>query len=541
MPPVDGSSFEGKKRKILQRLESRISIDTRSLALFRMLAGTLVIVDVLLRARNFSFFYTDSGVVPLELATDVTPEYAISVYYLTSDPTIIAILFGVHLLVGIQLLVGYKTRIATILAFLFVISIHHRNPFILSFADTLFRLLLFWGIFLPLGDRWSVDAVHRDQPVRRSFAGIASGLALGQMVFMYELNGLHKTRSALWQSGEAAVLVMGLDEMSFLLGPILREFSLLLRVAGVTWFVLLLLSPVLLLLRGRARYLLAGAFAMVHLSFAVTLRIGAFPFVAVAGLLFFLQPTFWADLDRLRDWIGIDRQWYERLRTKLIATVVALPTFRASTAELDRYRVVGYRITMWLIVFGLLLSVLVLLPHAGLIMGDTDEAEKVANEQLQTTPGTSQLYVLADSVSVTQPGWTLFAPNPQTTDHYYVFPARTSSGETVDAYFDRPLSYERPAKPLHRQFDTYRERFYMNTLRRGEDIGDGRERLAAHICDRWPDSHDEELTHVNFYAVSEQVTLDTLDRPAERERWTQLLGRYGCGENEPKEIDPPSS
>jgi len=45
----------------------RIRIDDRSLALFRILVGFLIIIDVFLRFRNLEFFYTDSGPVPSEL------------------------------------------------------------------------------------------------------------------------------------------------------------------------------------------------------------------------------------------------------------------------------------------------------------------------------------------------------------------------------------------------------------------------------------------------------------------------------------------
>ena len=143
-----------------------VRIDSRTLAVFRVFVGVLIVADLLLRSRNFSFFYTEDGVVPRSLAMDVTPDYAFSVYYLTTSSTLIAALFVLQGLIALQLIVGYKTRVATVLSFLFVVSLDHHNPFVLSYADTLFRLLLFWAIFLPLGERWSIDAAHRTRAPR---------------------------------------------------------------------------------------------------------------------------------------------------------------------------------------------------------------------------------------------------------------------------------------------------------------------------------------------------------------------------------------
>ena len=199
-------------------LDSRaIRIDTRSLAVFRIACGLLVIADVLLRSRNFTFFYTESGVVPQSVAMALSAENAFSVYHVTTDPTLIAALFVVTALVALQLVVGYRTWLVTVLTFLLVVSLDHHNPLVLSYADVLFRLLLFWAIFLPLGERWSIDALRTDSSPRTGVASIASGAILAQIVYMYVANGYHKTESALWTGGEATPLIMGLDNTTFLL------------------------------------------------------------------------------------------------------------------------------------------------------------------------------------------------------------------------------------------------------------------------------------------------------------------------------------
>ena len=70
-------------------------------------------------------------------------------------------------------MIGYRARLATIACWFLVMSIHNRNPMILSAGDILLRLLLFWAMFLPLGARYSVDAALDKNPsVPRSLCNL---------------------------------------------------------------------------------------------------------------------------------------------------------------------------------------------------------------------------------------------------------------------------------------------------------------------------------------------------------------------------------
>ena len=377
-------------------------IDTRSLAVFRIVLGVLVVADVFLRARNFSFYYTDGGIVPQELAQANTAEYAVSVYYLTSDSTLIAGLMGLQVLFALALIVGYRTRAMTVVSFLFVISLDHHNPFVLSYADTLFRLLFFWAIFLPLGERWSVDAVHRDRSPRSSIVGVATALALGQMVFMYVLNGLHKSESALWKSGEAAPLVFGIDEMTFLLGDVLRDFPTLLTYGGLLWFYMLVGAWLLVFLRGRLRLPLLVLFVGGHLSFALTVRIGAFAYVAMAGLALFIPAVFWHDGRRMCRRLGVDLDGVVP-RDRLRGFARSLPDVQFVP---DRYAVVKASVAnaaLALVVVGLTVILAVFVLNAGAIVADGGYDQNRLNHEVAEAPGGEYVHTTADSLGIVQP------------------------------------------------------------------------------------------------------------------------------------------
>ncbi len=548
MGPAVRPSLPEPGRKLLAYLTECVRIDTRTLAVFRIVVGLLVVADLGLRSRNFSYFYTDDGVVPRSLVLELSSGTPLSVYHLTTDPALIAALLVLQGLFAVQLIVGYRTRLATILTFLFVVSLDHHNPFILSYADTLFRLLLFWAILLPLGERWSIDAVHRDRTPRASIASVASAFILAQMIFMYFSNGLIKSQSDVWGSGDAAPLVLAIHEMTFLLGDFVAQFSTLLSIGGLTWYYMLLVSPLLFALTGRWRLPLIGLFAIGHLSFAVTVRIGAFAYVALAGLLLFVQTQLWEDATRLLAGANVDLDRLATHTAPLERLALRVPAARLDGDRLGRLRSGGYTLAIGTIVLTLLFVGGLLLFNVGTaVAGGAAEQpleERVEGEIEETmaSPGVQQVDTVASSIGIDQPiGWGVFAgPDPRTTDRYYVFPAVTEGGEYVDAFNERPLRYDRPTDELQTQHGTYRERFYMNSVRRGGTTNDVPVLLAAHLCDRWADDHGKALTHLNMYVVTEEITHETIHAPDDRERSYSLIYRHGCGDNEPRDIEPPT-
>ena len=516
-------------RRLRGYLLGCVSVDTRSLATFRILLGLLVIADLLLRARNFGFYYTDGGVVPQSLAERGAAEHAFSVYYHVSEPESIAALFLLQGAFALALVVGYRTRAATVVSFLFVVSLDHHNPFVLSYADTLFRLLFFWAIFLPLGERWSVDALHATGPRRQTVAGVATALAMAQMVFMYFLNGVHKATSETWRSGDAAPLVFGIDEMTFLLGDFVRAFPTLVGYGGLVWFSMLLGSFLLILLHGRLRIAMVALFVLGHASFAVTVRIGAFAYVAIAGLTLFLQSGFWCDAGRVARRLGVDPATIEtRVRTTVsIPLATTLPTARLP-ARVDRLKRAVSVLAIGLVAGAMLLVVALAVLNAGAVADDTYDQDEV-NALVEEHAVGGHVYLVAESLGIRQPEWSVFAPQPRTTDRYYVFGGRTVDGERVDVFNDRAFTWDRPGDQLQKQHDTYRMRFFMNSVRRGSVGGDLTASYGEHLCRTYAEAYDIELSHISMFEVTERITLDTIDDPSGRESDRNHFYRHECG------------
>jgi len=530
-------------------LRDCITIDARALALFRMAIACLILADMLLRSRNFHFYYTEHGVVPQELARSLSAEYAVSIYHLTTSTTVIALLFVLQVLFALQLLVGYKTRLAMIVSFVFIISLDHHNPFVLSYADTLFRLLTFWAIFLPLGERFSIDAVHRERRPRTAVASIATFFVLAQMVYMYVTNGIIKSVSDTWRQGEAAPLVLGLDEMTYLLGDTVRHFPELLAVGGLLWYYMMVFGFLLVLTRGWVRFGLLTLYLGGHLSFALTVRIGAFAYVALAGLILFIQTPVWN-----RVWSLLRRSTATKSAAgiatrRLEAAATRVPSLRVDHEGWRRVKETTYAVSIAAIAATMVFLLLVLGAQAGLTVATHDDTgdepleeavEKAMNEALLESHGVAELNTAASAIGVDQPlGWGVFAPEPRTTDRYYVFPAVTEHGEYVDAYNDRELTYDRAYNQLQKQHSTYRERFYMNSVRRGGYQTDVAAYLADYHCDRWEQEYGETLVQIEIYEVTEQVTEETIVDHDGRDRDYTHVYRQLCAGDEYQDLPSP--
>ena len=509
-----------------------VRIDSRSLAAFRISFGALIVADALLRARNFHYFYTDQGVVPLSMALSRSgTDNPVTVFALTTNETAIAAIFVLYFLVGVQLMLGWKTRIATVLAFFLVISFDFRNPFVTSYADIIFRMLLFWGIFLPLGERWSLDAAHRVREARPHVENLASFAILAQLLVMYVVNGYHKYGNDKWMSGEATPLVLGMDEITWLLAPQMRELAPALMIGGLFWVYLLLFAWVLFFLRGWARAIYAGALMGGHASFMITVRIGAFPYATAGGLLLFIPGRVWDDLAGMLARAGVDRATLGAIQDRVAGVGRSVPNPRIDRGWFPEARQFAYDFVLVVMVVSLIVT--------GLGQG-LHEAGHIDDEEWEHLEGIDEGLAM---INMDMPNWSIFAPNPRTTDRYYVAAGQTESGEQVDVYNDREFTFERPAHhDLHwEMYDTYRERFFMNSVRRdGQRGSDGVDvTFGDHLCEEFNENHDDELRYINLYVVQEPVTMDTLDEPADRERYAYRLYEHGCGDNEPEQMSPP--
>lgn len=274
-----------------------LHLDVRSLALFRVCLALLLFSDWLDRLPDLAAHYSDAGIIPRSVITGPLP---LSVHFFTGGVWLQALWLGVALVAAFFLLVGYFTPLATLVSWFLLISVHARAPCVMQGGDQVLRLLLFWGIFLPLGARWSVDAA--DPRNRRSsprVLGVASAALILQVCMIYWFAGAWKWGPE-WQAEASAVhYALRFEHFTTPFGYWLLEHPGLLRLLTRSTLLVEVLGPVILFLPfapALQRLLMIATFTLFHAGLAISLELGNFPWACMVAWAALTPTAFW---DRL--------------------------------------------------------------------------------------------------------------------------------------------------------------------------------------------------------------------------------------------------
>ncbi len=460
-------------------LARRLAVDRRALAAFRIALALVVLADLARRVPDARAFYTDGGVLPRSLLAALYPGYATASLHALSGALPFQLgLFALAAVAALALLVGYRTRLAAVVSLVLLVSLQLRNPLVLNSGDVLLRRLLFWGCLLPLGSRWAVDSGTRDSEPTDSVVGLATAGLLAQVVAVYATNAAVKLRADVWLRGDAVRYAFQLDHFTVGLGNAVAGWTPALRLAAWGWLALLVLSPLLVGLSGRARAALVGAFAAVHAGMLATMQLGVFPLVSLVALVPLLPGRVW---DRVEARTAIPWRLPRRPRTPLTARV----------PPLER----GARGLAACCLAALLVVNAVGLGLVGAPAGTPDQ--------------------------VTERSWDMFAPSPPLSTWWLVAPATLSSGERVDAITGEPFDASRPPEVAAVHGSAGWRKFFADAKWEPRL----RESLARFLCARWNRSHDTGMRTVELWHVTERTDLDGPET-VERDR----LGSYRCGQ-----------
>jgi hypothetical protein len=284
-------------------ISSLFAIDFRSLAFFRICLGYMVICDLLVILPNLKQFYTDSGVLPRSLLLQLFGQgIGISINLMSGDLWFQVLLCLTGLAAAAALMIGYRTRTATIICWYLLISLSWRNPKNLQGGDQLLWMLLFWSMFLPLGEIFSADQLRRKKKMGPKLAlGPASHLSLAsfaillQICIVYFVAGYTKTSDG-WIFGDALHHALSLDHFVTPIGKLALKYprflewmthgTLILEYGGA----LLLLCP---FKPHIVRLIGIMSFVSLHLGIASMMNIGLFPYIDIMSLMLFIPGRAW--------------------------------------------------------------------------------------------------------------------------------------------------------------------------------------------------------------------------------------------------------
>jgi len=260
-------------------LSAWLAADPRSLGLGRIGLGVALLCDLALRAPQLTLFYSNAGLLPNHTVLwQPTVPRLFSLFFMVSLPHEATLVFLACGFCFAALAVGYRTRLFQALSLVAAISLHNRIIFVEGEGSVALGALCLWTLFLPLGRRFSVDALRASlrerpdhvaadlDPARAPRAADAPVVSLAVAGLRLQFAGMlmlwfaHRSGAA-WRDGTALHLLLHQDRAVTWLGLWAREHlsrSLLatvgraIRIAPLAIGVLLLLP---LLPGGRGRRL----------------------------------------------------------------------------------------------------------------------------------------------------------------------------------------------------------------------------------------------------------------------------------------------
>ena len=283
----------------MPQLTEIYGLDIRSLALFRVCLALILLVDIRIRLNDLWAFYSDWGVLPrVALIENVINPFKLSFHLANGFGLFQGFLMVLAFVIALALLVGYRTRLATVLSWLFLYSLQSRNPVIVQGGDSLIRISLFWAIFLPLGAAYSLDRAldpSGKEPPQKIFSG-ASVALFAQVMMVYWFTAAMKNGPDWILDRTAIYYALNLELFERPFGQYLLNFPH--RLEWLTWLVLwferlgpfLLVTPVFV---GLVRTIGVFLFVLLHVGMGSAMRVGPFPLIGITTALVFLPSDFW--------------------------------------------------------------------------------------------------------------------------------------------------------------------------------------------------------------------------------------------------------
>ena len=116
--------------------------DLRALAMMRIGVGLLLLTDLWMRAPDVVAWLTDDGVLPRDLSMQFANSYRWSLYWLNGSELWATSLMAIAALFAVMLVLGLRTRIASVASFIMLVSLQNRNPLLLQGGDNLMLSLI---------------------------------------------------------------------------------------------------------------------------------------------------------------------------------------------------------------------------------------------------------------------------------------------------------------------------------------------------------------------------------------------------------------
>lgn len=274
---------------------------TATLAIVRMAWGTLTFLWTLTLALDVRTFYGRDGLVPAA----PTRDFRYGLFDIVESDVLAVAVVAVLLVSSLCVAVGFRTRLATVVTFVLLLTLWERNPWHFNGGDMLVRHIGFFLMFAPAGAALSLDRWRRDRTGLFDFplrAPWALRLIQIQMSVLYLFTTWAKARGDRWVNGTAVGGTMRVDDLTRFDLPYWMSESVFIGNLLTYGTLVVELSLAILIWNRRLRPWVIAAGVGLHVFIDVTFSLGFFaPIIFVGYLSFIPEETAERWIRQVRD------------------------------------------------------------------------------------------------------------------------------------------------------------------------------------------------------------------------------------------------
>ena len=271
--------------RLFANVRSAAQLDRKSIAAFRIAAGGVLIADALLRSRDFWLFFSPKGLFPPSTLQNYLEPGCWSLNFLNESIWWQATLLATQAAAGLSLMVGYFSSISSCVAWVVWISILRRTEPAANAGTYWMACLLYWSMFLPLGDELSIDSLRKKKTTHATLS-FASAAFLAQVLVVYVYAGISKLQGD-WLNGSAIAYVLSVHDHGTWVGELLNTSKAATKFLTLSTLFLEIGGPFLFLFCGNhfVRRSIALIFILFHVGIWITLSVGMFSPIGITAWL----------------------------------------------------------------------------------------------------------------------------------------------------------------------------------------------------------------------------------------------------------------
>jgi uncharacterized membrane protein YphA (DoxX/SURF4 family) len=276
-------------------------ISPATIGLFRIVFGLVIFISLVGKFPSIDIFYGPKAIVTYESMNTFFPRQPYLFFrWLPLEEPWLTIYLSALLLATASLIVGFQTRLSSILVFLGLMSLSNRNFFVDNAGDDLMRINAFFLLFTEAGAAYSLDRYFRrrkglEGKNLKPVAPWGQRLLQLQLAYLYFETATLKLSGPSWVDGTALYYSLNYLELRRLDFRFLFSHLWQIKLASYGTMFIEFAAFTLIWFK-KLRYPVLILALILHLGINLLMQFPIFQYVIVASLINFVFPE---DIERL--------------------------------------------------------------------------------------------------------------------------------------------------------------------------------------------------------------------------------------------------